>query len=261
MTLLVSRKLPAPTAELLRRTRVHDQQEHRMCDEHVIQQDLTLVPAPGSRLSRRNLLRVAGIAGVGLTAVGAAAVPASAAVSQNGWGAITSSSSSALDRGFAVAGVSFPGGVRRGYPETILSYVAGQVHRHVEALHPGWCWGWSYREIRGGGALSNHASATAIDINAPRHPIGAVGTFSAAQRRTIHSIVAYCEGVVRWGGDYSGRKDEMHFELNRGPGDPAVARIAHKVGGGAAPPPPPPAPASGWPTLTTGSRGFQVTAL
>jgi peptidoglycan hydrolase-like protein with peptidoglycan-binding domain len=50
----------------------------------------------------------------------------------------------------------------------------------------------------------------------------------------------------------------MHFEINRGPGDPAIARVAKKLGGGGGNPPP---AASGWPTLQVGSKGFQVRAL
>jgi peptidoglycan hydrolase-like protein with peptidoglycan-binding domain len=45
----------------------------------------------------------------------------------------------------------------------------------------GWCWGHAYREISGSTTLSNHASGIAIDINAPRHPLGASGTFSSTQ--------------------------------------------------------------------------------
>jgi hypothetical protein len=216
-------------------------------------------PDPASTLlGRRRFL-----GGVAVTALGAAgltefALPAqAAAVSQNGWGVITSSSSAALDRGFSAGGATFPGGVRRGDVSTILRYVATRFDREVEALHNPGCWGWSYRLIRGNTTTySNHASATALDCNAPRHPLGAVGTFSAAQVRTIHAILAVCEGTVRWGGDYRSRKDEMHFEINKGPGDPAIHRIAVKVAGHNPPSPPP-----GWPTLQVGSRGFQVTAL
>jgi hypothetical protein len=232
-----------------------------MCTEHqdVIGVDQDQPDLAGSLLGRRRFL-----GGVAVTALSAAgltelALPAQAAVvSQNGWGVITTSSSTALDRGFTAGGEGFPGGVRRGDVSTILRYVASRLDAEVEALHNPGCWGWSYRLIRGGTSYSNHASATAIDCNAPRHPLGSAGTFSAAQVRTIHAILGVCEGTVRWGGDYSGRKDEMHFEINRGPGDPAIARVAKKLGGGGGNPPP---AASGWPTLQVGSKGFQVRSL
>ena len=206
-------------------------------------------------LSRRTLLRGVAVAGAGAAGAGAVTAPAWAASSQNGWPAITTSSSSHLNRGFSAAGVAFPGGARQGAVTEILHYVATQFDRHVEKLHSGWCWGWSYRPIRGSSTLSNHASATAIDCNAPRHPLGKVGTFSSAQRAQIEAILRYCEGTVRWGGDYHGRKDEMHFEINAGPSSPLIAKVAKKVGGGGG------NPASPWPTLKQGSSGFRVTVL
>ena len=146
--------------------------------------------------------------------------------SQNGWPASPNRADIGV-AGFVVAGVSFPGGVVEGDPATVLGHVAQQFHVRVEALrHPG-CWGYNYREIEGGADLSNHSSGTAIDINAPRHPLGASGTFTAAQRAEIGRILAECDGVVRWGGNYSGRKDEMHFELVGTPVQ--VSRVAAQL--------------------------------
>jgi hypothetical protein len=73
---------------------------------------------------------------------------------------------------------------------------------------------WNYRTISGSTQYSNHASATAIDLNWTKHPLGSYGTFTAQQVQIIHQILAECSWAVRWGGDYSGRKDEMHFEIN-----------------------------------------------
>jgi hypothetical protein len=117
-----------------------------------------------------------------------------------------------------VHGVSFPGGVRSGDVATVLSHVANRFHVAVESLEAGSCWGHNYRAVRGQvSGYSNHASGTAIDFNAPKHPIGVPNTFTPAQRAAIHAILAECGGAVRWGGDYSGRVDEMHFEINGGP--------------------------------------------
>lgn len=212
------------------------------------------VNRPG--LNRRSLFRLGAVTGLGVLGAGSLSLEAMAATSGNGWPGIKSASDSRLDRGFKAAGVAFPGGVRRGEVSTILGYVAATFHRNVESLVPGWCWGWNYRPIRGGKSLSNHASATALDINAPRHPIGKSGTFSSSQVRQIRAILKTCEGTVRWGGDYTNRPDEMHFEINRRPGDPAIARVARKLGGSN--PPPTPSP---WPTLKRGSKGFRVTSL
>jgi len=88
-------------------------------------------------------------------------------------------------------------------------------------------WGYANRSVRGSTAVSNHASATAVDINATRHGLGAKGTFSPAQVDEIHRILGEVDNVVRWGGDYTGRKDEMHFEINASPEE--VARVAERI--------------------------------
>lgn len=144
--------------------------------------------------------------------------------SENGWSTVTSAS---------VASYLIPGSttklpIRRGDVATVLAYVAEQFHKTVEPLHKGWCWGFAPRKVRGSSTvISNHASATAIDLNAPDHPLGVSGTFTSKQVAAIRKILAFCDGVVRWGGDYSGRKDQMHFEINAG--SAAVTRLAAKI--------------------------------
>ena len=211
-------------------------------------------------LRRRTFLTGTAAAAVGVAAGGLApALTAQAVtVSQNGW-PVLASTSTALDRGFSAGGATFPGGVRRGEVSTILRYVATRFDAEVQPLvNPG-CWGWNDRTIRGSTtSISNHASGTAIDCNAPRHPLGAVGTFSAAQVRTIHAIIAVCEGTVRWGGDYINRKDEMHFEINKPPSSSAIAAVAAKLGGGGGGGG---GVETGWPVLKQGSTGFRVKCL
>jgi hypothetical protein len=129
--------------------------------------------------------------------------------SQNGWPVATRAQMDQAD----VFGATFPNGVLRGDVAEVLHYVARRFHLEVEALNPGWCWGWFVKKIEGGTSISNHASGTAIDLNAERHPLGAAGTFTTRQHATIDRILDSCEGVVRWGGHYAGRKDEMHFEI------------------------------------------------
>lgn len=160
------------------------------------------------------------------------------AKSQNGWSAGTPAQIGGLDTS-AVPGtnVKLPQGVRKGDVATVLHYVAQQFHLHVEPLHAGWCWGYDYKQIEGGTSLSNHASGTAIDLNAETHPMGKRGTFSTAKKTAIHAILAHCDGVVRWGGDYTGRPDEMHFEIVKSATD--VARLAAKLRGTSTPVTPP----------------------
>lgn len=150
------------------------------------------------------------------------------AISQNGWTVITNKE---IDTS------PFPGtkivpipGVRKGDVATVLHYVGSQFDKKVEKLvNPG-CWGYFNRPIRGSTVTSNHASGTAIDLNAPKHPLGAQGTFNGKQKTEIRKILDFCAGVVRWGGDYSGRKDEMHFEIV---GNSAqVSALAKKINSG-----------------------------
>ena len=83
-------------------------------------------------------------------------------------------------------------------------------------------WGYAYRTIRGyTTTLSNHASGTAIDINAPLHPLGKEGTVRPDKVAAVRAKAA--ELGLRWGGDYRGRKDEMHFEVNFPPPPEVVA--------------------------------------
>ena len=77
-------------------------------------------------------------------------------------------------------------------------------------------WGYAYRDVRGVvGKLSNHASGTAIDLNAKKHPLGKVGTFEASKVPMIRALAK--KYGLAWGGDYKNRKDEMHFEIALSP--------------------------------------------
>lgn len=154
------------------------------------------------------------------------------ATSYNGWPASTNRSAIGVVP-FAVAGVEFPGGVRKGDVATVFGWVALQFHRRVEKLvNPG-CWGYSFRQNRNANNLSCHSSGTAIDCNAPKHPNGVptTRTFTAKQIKEVHQILAEIEElseVVHWGGDWTGTPDSMHFEIHDN--DKAkLARVARRI--------------------------------
>lgn len=157
------------------------------------------------------------------------------ATSQNGY--------RANDRSL-IASYSIPGGriaVRKGDVATVLTYIAERFHREVEPLVWPGNWGYAERPIRGSSTtLSNHASGTAIDLNAPRHPLGKRGTFTRKQQASIRRILDDLDGTVRWGGDYKSRADEMHFEINASTS--RVAAVAKKIRGGLTVTKPAPAP-------------------
>lgn len=159
--------------------------------------------------------------------------------SYNGWPASPDPDAIGVDKGFAVEGISFPGGVKSGDVETVLRYVLGQFHRHVEALIPGDCWGYEWKQAsHSPESLSCHASGTAADVNAPLHGDGASGTFTPVQVDWIHQILRDVGGVVRWRDDIP---DEMHFEISGTPEQvaAAAAQLPHTTQPPTATPPPP----------------------
>lgn len=110
--------------------------------------------------------------------------------------------------------------LRKGPTGDLLRWVAAQFHKRVEPIDTGVYddWGYAPRLIRGSSTtLSNHASGTALDLNATQHPQGTKpsANFTAQQITEIHAILAEAEGCVRWGGDYvpPALKDGMHFEI------------------------------------------------
>lgn len=156
------------------------------------------------------------------------------ATTDNGW-----SASRTLDtRPLVVAGETFSPGIRDNDDVyTLLQYVAEQMNERVERVWaPGWHeqddWGFSYRDNKNDpNNLSRHSGGIAIDYNATRHPNGVATskTFTNRQIEEVHRILAETEHVVRWGGDYSGTPDAMHFEIDEPPGSAKLARVADKI--------------------------------
>lgn len=98
--------------------------------------------------------------------------------------------------------------------------------RRLEALFRAWeaaglsalvlTWGGSYapRFVRGSRTyLSNHAWATAFDVNVQYNPLGATPAL-AGRTGSVRELVPLAnEHGFYWGGHFSGRPDGMHFEL------------------------------------------------
>lgn len=132
--------------------------------------------------------------------------------SQNGWTA--SKDAASIDiKSFPIAGTSIS--VKcNSLAGIILAAFAAEFNAQVEPIDKGELddWGYCYRPVRGStDTLSNHSSGTAIDLNAAKHPLGKEHTFTGVQEIKIRDL---CKKYgLRWGGSYSGRKDEMHFEI------------------------------------------------
>lgn len=109
--------------------------------------------------------------------------------------------------------------LRKGSTGAMLKHLADWFDRNIRDLDAGIMddWGYAERPIRGGTELSNHASGTAIDINATHWILGSDPAvyLSAAEIAKLRDHLHLYKGCIRWGGDYTGRRDPMHFEINR----------------------------------------------
>jgi hypothetical protein len=100
----------------------------------------------------------------------------------------------------------------------LLIGFAAEFHKLIEPIDEGALddWGYAFRPIRGQTEkLSNHSSGTAIDLNAPKHALGLIGTFPPEKVPMIRALSK--KYGLKWGGDYQNRKDEMHWEIDLTP--------------------------------------------
>jgi hypothetical protein len=151
----------------------------------------------------------------------------------NGWPA----SPSLLTRTIVVEGAAFRVADNRDV-ETVFVYLLTRYALTVEPLYGSQCGGFNYRPNRNNpSVLSNHSSATAVDVNSLKHPNGveASRTFTAAQIAAVHAILASVPelgDLIHWGGDWHPplTPDPMHFELHNH--DLALlARVADRIRG------------------------------
>ena len=157
--------------------------------------------------------------------------------SYNGWPVGTPASAIGVQN-FVVPGTSVTLPIKAGDVATVLLYVAQRFNGVVETLEGWQCWGYDYRaNVNNPSVWSNHASGTAIDLNAVKHPNGATASFTAVQTAAVRRILSFCGNVVYWGQDYTGTVDGMHFEIDVPPGDPALARLATRIRAGGEVPP------------------------
>lgn len=149
------------------------------------------------------------------------------AISRNGWDVYSSGSNQNL--------ANFPwvtGKVRGGDHYVVLDYIAKRWNAEVETIRKDWSWGYANRPVRGASVISEHATGTAVDFNAPLHPLGKKNTFSAADQAKIRQIMKDVSHAARWGGEWS-RPDDMHVELIGG--NALIGRVADQIRAGELP--------------------------
>lgn len=118
-----------------------------------------------------------------------------------------------------VAGTDTRLRLRNGSGGFLLVDLASRFDKRIEDIDDNYFgelddWGHAWRAVRGYSTMSRHAYGLAEDLNATDHPLGADHTFSPADVKAIHQLLERYDGCIRWGGDYSGRKDAMHFEID-----------------------------------------------
>lgn len=161
--------------------------------------------------------------------------------SYNGWMASPYPSQIGVVHFEPIPGYDFPGGIKSGDVKVIFTYLVRQLDARVESIEhypPGDEWGYAYRaNVNDPNSLSCHASATAIDYNATKHPNKIAYTWTRAQSLEIHKIIDdELDGVIKWLEGW----DEMHFEI-RGTFN-QVRAVADKIRAGQVGPTPQPTP-------------------
>lgn len=92
----------------------------------------------------------------------------------------------------------------------LVALLIDETERLGYDIIPGWTWGNSCRKIRNSNNWSNHAWGLAVDLNAPENPMGP----RTGRIRKYPSVIALWKKYgFYWGGDYSSRADDMHFEF------------------------------------------------
>lgn len=132
--------------------------------------------------------------------------------SPNGWPASEDRKALGIET-FTVPGTKIRFACAKAVAPILVSF-AKDFHELVEPIDQGQLddWGYAFRQTRGSDKiLSNHASGTAIDLNAIKHPLGKSNTFNKHQRNTINLLIT--KYGLTWGGNYKRRKDDMHFEI------------------------------------------------
>ena len=105
----------------------------------------------------------------------------------------------------------------------IVAHLCAETERRGYDLVPGWCWGFACRPIRGSSSPSNHSWGLAVDLNAPKNPMG-----SKLITNMPNWMVGLWEAhMFRWGGKYKSRPDAMHYEFMGTPAD--AKRIADSI--------------------------------
>lgn len=151
--------------------------------------------------------------------------------SPNGWLVNTAANQGGSVWTRPVSGTGFGVDVAIGDAETILVHIIRRFHYEIDTLRPGDVIGFRAPDsVKHGDYEENHASGTAVDIRPGSYPRGVKSGFLPYQVAVIRDILADCDGVVRWGGDFP-TPDESHFQIDTAPDDPRLRTLVKKLRG------------------------------
>ncbi|MEU3186901.1 M15 family metallopeptidase [Streptomyces sp. NPDC006923] len=150
--------------------------------------------------------------------------------SDNGWPVDTAPNSGGSVWTRPVPGASFDVDVSIGDVETVLVHVVRRFNYEIDTLRPGDVVGFRpFGKVKKGLEYqTNHSSGTAIDIRPDWYPVGVAGGFYPQELAVIRDILAECEGVVTWGGDFP-TPDESHFQIDVPPSSDRLKLLAAKI--------------------------------
>lgn len=166
-------------------------------------------------------------------------------------------------------GVPFiTGGVHKDIQE-LVTLLLEETIRSGYAIRKDWSWGYANRPISGTRIPSNHSWGLGLDLNAPKNPYS---------YRFVTDMPSWMPALwkrfgFRWGGDYRGKKDTMHYEFMGTPADARrLTEIARREFGKATAPAPTPAQkpstsnttetiVKALPVLKSGTSGYHVRVL
>lgn len=166
--------------------------------------------------------------------------------SYNGWPVLTPSTHPSLVVIEPVAGVRLR--VERDCAP-IFAELARRWHAEVEPIDQGVMddWGYAFRQTTGASSWSCHASGTAVDINATKHPwqTTAARTFTAGQIAAMRRILSDLP-LLKWLDGH----DPMHVEIRKGVTRAEVQTLSARIAD-SSPSTPEPSPPSPRPSVST----------
>lgn len=185
---------------------------------------------PGS-LNRRSLFKyglAVGVGAIALPPVSGIAVGADIAgtgTSQNGWPILRAdqvASTIIEGSGAKIALTKGPAGV-------ILRHVVRRFNYELTELGTGDITAFDLGVQDPLLEQSNLASGTAVSILPSFYVPGSRQNFFDTQVIVLRDILAECEGVIKWGGDFESRTAEGYFQIDVPPDSPLITSVGLKI--------------------------------